>query len=82
MVVILGKSSLFARVAHTIAVIEISFSIANPLCFSLVLVNSLMCCFIDELAAKARKLGIGHLKLRDKDIDAFIRSGIDRIENK
>ena len=34
---------------------------------------------VDELAAKARKLGIEYLKLRDKDIDAFIRSGIERI---
>ena len=37
---------------------------------------------IDELAAKARKLGIEYLKLRDKDIDAFIRSGIDRMKEE
>ncbi|MEA4896103.1 MAG: hypothetical protein VB064_12720 [Oscillospiraceae bacterium] len=34
---------------------------------------------LDELAAKARKLGIEYLKLRDKDIDVFIRNGIERI---
>ncbi|MEL7655189.1 MAG: hypothetical protein AAGU75_04690 [Bacillota bacterium] len=33
----------------------------------------------DEVAAKARKLGIEYLKLRDKDIDTFVRSGIERI---
>jgi len=36
---------------------------------------------LDETAALARKLGIEYLKLRDKDIDVFIRSGIDRIKN-
>lgn len=34
---------------------------------------------VDELAAKARKLGIEYLKLRDKDIDAFIVNGIDQL---
>lgn len=37
---------------------------------------------VDELAARARKLGIEYLKLRDKDIDAFIRSGIERIKEE
>jgi len=37
---------------------------------------------VDELAARARKLGIEYLKLRDKDIDAFIRSGIERIKGE
>ncbi len=37
---------------------------------------------VDELASKARKLGIEYLKLRDKDIDSFIRSGINRIKEK
>lgn len=36
---------------------------------------------IDELAAKARKLGVEYLKLRDKDIDTFIRSGIERMKD-
>ena len=35
---------------------------------------------LDELAAQARKLGIEYLKLRDKDIDTFIRSGIERMK--
>ncbi len=37
---------------------------------------------VDELAAKARKLGIEYLKLRDKDIDAFIRNGIERLREE
>lgn len=37
---------------------------------------------IDELASKARKLGIEYLKLRDKDIDTFIRSGIERFKEE
>ncbi|MEA4895895.1 MAG: hypothetical protein VB064_11640 [Oscillospiraceae bacterium] len=37
---------------------------------------------VDELAGKARKLGIEYLKLRDKDIDTFIRNGIERIINE
>ncbi|MEG2383338.1 MAG: hypothetical protein RSB39_07085 [Oscillospiraceae bacterium] len=36
---------------------------------------------IDELASRARKLGIEYLKLRDKDIDTFIRSGIERMKD-
>jgi len=36
----------------------------------------------DEVAAKARKLGIEYLKLRDKDIDTFIRSGIERFKEE
>ncbi len=37
---------------------------------------------LDDTAATARKLGIEMLKLRDKDIDAFIRSGIERIKDE
>jgi len=37
---------------------------------------------LDDTAATARKLGIELLKLRDKDIDAFIRSGIERIKEE
>jgi len=36
---------------------------------------------IDELASRARKLGIEYLKLRDKGIDTFIRSGIERMKD-
>lgn len=34
---------------------------------------------IDEVAADARKLGIEYLKLKNRDIDAFIEGGIKRM---
>lgn len=37
---------------------------------------------IDEQAAKSRKLGIEYLKLRDKDIDTFIRGALERMKDE
>lgn len=37
---------------------------------------------IDEAAARARKLGIEYLKLKDDDIDGFIRRGTKRVKDE
>lgn len=37
---------------------------------------------IDEAAARARKLGIEYLKLKDDDIDGFIRRGAERVKDE
>lgn len=34
---------------------------------------------IDEAAGRARQLGIEYLKLKDRDIDAFIRTGTEKM---
>lgn len=36
---------------------------------------------VSAVAARARQLGIEYLKLRDKDIDAFIRNGIVKMRD-
>lgn len=36
---------------------------------------------IEEAAGNARSLGIQYLKLKDTDIDAFIRDGVQRIDH-
>lgn len=34
---------------------------------------------VEEAAAQARKLGIEYLKLKDRDVDAFISEGVEKV---
>lgn len=37
---------------------------------------------VEEAAAQARKLGIEYLKLKDRDVDAFVENGVGKIIDK
>lgn len=37
---------------------------------------------VEEAAARARKLGIEYLKLKDRDMDAFLEDGVEKIIDK
>lgn len=36
---------------------------------------------VDEAAAQARKLGIEYLKLKDRDVDAFLQGGVEKMSD-